>query len=52
MSIDFLDNGLPLVQGQENIAREEIEKFRKYCNSLKKNASQLTEKELEEYYNK
>lgn len=52
MSMDFLDNGLPLIQGQENIAREEIEKFKKYCKSLGKTASQLTEKELEEYYNK
>lgn len=50
MNVDFLDKGTPLTAGQEAIAKEEIAKFRKYCDSLKKAASQLTEKELNEYY--
>jgi hypothetical protein len=50
MNLDFLDNGIPTVQGQEELAKEEIMKFKKYCKSLNKSASQLTKEELEEYY--
>lgn len=50
MNVNFLDKGLPVVPGQEEIAKDEIAKFRKYCASLGKTASQLTEKELDDYY--
>lgn len=51
MKTDFLDKGLPTVPGQESNASNELEKFRKYCRTLGKTASQLTKQELEKYYN-
>ena len=50
MKLDFLDNGIPVEQGQFELVKNEVAKFRKYCESLNKPASQLTERELEEYY--
>ena len=51
MNTDFLDKSLPIVPGQESSASKELEKFRKYCKTLGKTASQLTKQELEKYYN-
>lgn len=48
MNLDFLDEGLPVEHGNTE-APKVIAKFMKYCKSLNKKASQLTEKELKEF---
>lgn len=49
MNLDFLDNGLPVESGNFETASEDMRKFRAYCKSLGKTASELTEDELETF---
>ena len=51
MNLDFLDFGLPVESGHEETATECVRKFREYCLSLGKRASELTEDELEKFRN-
>ena len=50
MSLEFLDNGLPVEHTNGEYEMEEIVKFKNYCNILGKTPSQLTKEELKEYY--
>lgn len=51
MTLDFLDNGLSLEHGNEEVAKNEIEKFKQYCKQINKNPQELTDEELKQYYN-
>lgn len=47
----ILDNGIPVVSGNEQAAAETMSRFRNYCKALGKEAQDLTEEELEEFRN-
>lgn len=51
MNLDFLDYGLPVEPGNAEAVKI-VAEFRKYCKSLNKKPSQLTKKELEEFYSR
>ena len=51
MSLDFLDNGLPVESGNWENGSKDVSAFRAYCNSIGKRASELTEEELNAFYN-
>lgn len=50
VNTNFLDKGLPVISGNELLAKAEIEKFKKYCQSLNKEPSELTKEELVKFY--
>jgi hypothetical protein len=51
MNLNFLDKGLPVESGNFKTASEDMRKFREYCKQLGKNASELTEDELDKFRN-
>ena len=50
MNLERLDVGLPVEHDEHDVASNELYKFRQYCKALGKEASQLTNNELESYY--
>ena len=49
-TLDFLDIGLPLEAGTFETTSKEIKSFRKYCELIGKKPEQLTQEELQKYY--
>lgn len=52
MKLEFLDIGLPLETGNFETTSKEIKSFRKYCELIGKKPEQLTQEELQRYYEK
>lgn len=50
MNLDFLDDGLPIEHNENIDISSEISKFKDYCNSVGKTPEQLTDEELNKFY--